>query len=193
MVAGALGGVLKFRYLFVLWAFVYVFATLLIGIYSGGVHYYKTGEAKPLVDATIGKVVGADVLIYENVMRLKDPNIDSKLATFLRQETIQSLLIFLLMWYILYWVLLRIARFGMSPATESAGLHFFMIAMALVILLTTSALFNGIYLNKWQFPFRGLVELIKNWKLVFTNIGVTPIVPELNPVNGTISNITNGG
>lgn len=179
------GAIFKLKWIIVILSVLFTFGTLVIGVVSGGIHAYKTGEYKPLVDSTVGELIGFDASITDDIEQLQNPNIDPKLADYLRKDIIQSFMLMIGFWFLVYWVFKNIFRIFISESADNAGIQFLLLIISFVIVLISSALYNGFYNDTWSFPFKGVVELIKNYK-VLSNVGVETVKEVVNEtINGT--------
>ena len=187
---GTLGFFSKAR-LNIVFAFaMYALLSVVISVINGIIVYQENGEIAPLLHSTVGKIVGADETIRQDVELLNNPSFDSKLAEFLRDDILNSLVLIIIFISLIYWVLSKIFMIFESEATMNFGKKLLIFAFALFIFTMVSKLYIGFYFDDWSInPFKGLANLITNYSAVFSNAGVES---SLGLVATNITNITGG-
>lgn len=161
---------MKYASLILLGGFTLV--ALLIPIVDSVIIGGKTGEWKPLADATIGQFVGSQAVIKQDINYIKEhPSEDSTLIQIRKERIGKSLFISLLILLITYFVIFKIISFGMQGGNSAT--HLVAVGLALFLLYFGNLLYMGYSYGKWDFvPFCGFVELAKNFNILWEVVGI---------------------
>lgn len=151
---------------------IYLFGVLALAIIDGAVMYYKTGEAKPLLDATVGKIAASDSAIGEDVDKLKDSeHLDKRYVDYLKSDIIQNLAIFLFMWYLLYKFFDLFRQMGLSDEQTNMWVKIMLVIFSFIVLTALNIIYTKMTYNVWSYPFQGIGNLVSNLEVVSGAVG----------------------
>ncbi len=166
----ALSALFHAKSVFVIFSIIWVFGSLAIDVSQAGLTCYKTSDCKPLLDSTIGRVLGSDFIIEQNVdfiLEHKD-QIDETYIRFLKDEIIQSILFIGIMVYIFMKIAFWLFRIGSSPANENTMLKAFVLIGSLSLFLAFTIIYKGSAYGEWDInPLSGTTKLAINFDDVF--------------------------
>src|SRR3990167_10103431 len=88
-------------FLKILWIIgaVWLGLTFLVGIANGFVYWNKTGDWRPVVEASAGRIVSADTSIYASVLELQKEEISKEYADFLKMNILENIILLVLFIY----------------------------------------------------------------------------------------------
>lgn len=157
--------------------YVTVLAGVLIGVGKAGVHWSKTGETKPLLDATIGQVVYWDMQIYYGITHLKDDNFVSNLPLSFQKDyknfLIKQIIFYIALFVILGFLLFKLGNWFLGIHSLSWQTDVIIIAVIVFVLFPFSEMAYGYLVHdEVVVPYKGVAQLTKSetWSVIFNEI-----------------------
>ena len=149
---------------------------LLINIVNNAIYYKDTGNPKPLIESSLGLVVGTESNIYQKSNELGNTTLRQSLPekyeinyiNYLQNSLIESLGIFSIFVFLIFKFLLNIL--GWAGQVNFFGkmkvLILVLIIMILIISLIEIAYYFLMY-KQFFYPFQGVITFIKNFDEIF--------------------------
>ena len=162
--------------------FVYIFTDVVIKILNAGMLFYATGNARPLMDSTIGRMLIADNGIRVSVNILTSPGangLSEIFVSYLKTEIIKKLILLVIYGYILFKVYsFIISIFGFTQERlryEALGFKLVVYAIGLLFVIGALGASELIYVknvhDEFVIPFGGVGNLIINGKQIIQTTG----------------------
>ena len=130
---------------------IFTFLYFLIDIFNNIISFLKTGDIKPVLDATLGRIFSADFRIARNVELLQSGNLESITRSILITEIVIMVVV---MFVIIFFVSKFLNEKNHIPLV-------FSIPIAIMVAFVLDVIFFFI-VNGFNTPFKiGLYELIK--------------------------------
>jgi len=172
--------------------------TLIISLYDGYGYYKKTGDYKPLLQASGGSIVSADYGIISSLRELEKQDISKEYATYLKKSIVNNI-IFLLVFFIIVFSMVKFIFkvFGIQPDMMETmkKVMFYFVAFLITLAAMTILEYLAVKILYQQniIPFYGVYKLIADYpvtKEIISNFGsytIKTTIPHINmTLNGTV-------
>ena len=153
----------KFNWKTLLWIFLIVWnvSGIIVSIYSAGVYYNNTGDYKPLLDSTAGRIFASNVDIINSIQIMKANPDSLPVADYFRQRIIQDLFIMIIFFIILYYILKQILKFmlGLSEEQLSPRHTMLFVGISIFVFLLLMEIYSVVFGFGLTNPVGGLMGL----------------------------------
>jgi len=165
---------------------------MVLNIAAAGYHFYAEGDAKPLVDSTIGVLFTSDKTLDDSVTQLSDPELMASIpdmyrdgyAASLRERIGRSMLLILFITFLTY----KVVMWVLGWQKENFMTHFLVILGVFMFLIVAQLLYVGLSFGQLMWPFQGVWNLLNHPEIV-TSLG-DAYIPSIPDMNATM-NVTN--
>jgi hypothetical protein len=142
---------------------IFLLGSTVIGIYDAIIATSRDGNARPLLDATVGRIIAADYLINQNVERLREGGLEQGQAANLKKDIWTNLFIFL----IFVWLLYRLGK-ALLSVTWNPMIAVLTVLIVLVIVWAIEGAYVLFGVKENFIPFSGFVNLVRYLGTSFT-------------------------
>jgi len=134
--------------------------SLLFAVINSGLYWYKSGDSKPLVENTLGRIVASDKSMVDILVEMEKSATNIPYRTFLLQELIKDFIIVLVFVYLLYLLIKKIfhARVGEQQVGWLDRMIYF--ALAVFLIGVFELIYVKAYLGLWIIPYSGFYKTI---------------------------------
>ena len=139
---------------------------LLFSVVTGAIHWKKTGEKGPFIDATLGQVFYWDSQLLDSAKMIKNEEhmktIPESFREVYREFLVQQIVFYLILFFLLSFGLYKFGNWIMGQQQFEPTTDIILILVILLVIFPFSELVYGIVMDKPNIiPYRGVIELMK--------------------------------